>query len=634
MAVTEDDDLKRAPSDWRAYLKEMGESVRIYTWVWRELISSRSKKWAKRSTIGLVAVVILSALQPWFLSRAFNGVVAHDGHRVIWGLGAAVGCKLLAQLCHWFHDHWREYALGDNLGQLDRRTSELFFEKSLGQHLRDSGALSAANVEKGRNRTLEVEQLMLFEGVPVVLEILVPWILLWILSPVAGMVMTVLFLNYAGWLLFLNRRTILTCAPIEAEFRKLNRHRTERWDMIERVKTCGKETEEVRHMSQTFDRIMANDRRFWLWFIRVIMIRGSVNQLLTAGIVCYGFWLVWHGDWSVGLLYPLAQWGSQISDNLWRVGQIEHRLNWNMPSVRSMKEALTQQPEVRDSDVAVEMADEGPLRIEVCGVSHDYPRTADEVRQSANKKVSPVLKGVDFSIEPGEKVALLGPSGAGKTTVMRLLQRYTDPRKGGVRVNGHDLRDVRLASWLSHVGYIPQQAQVLDGTLRYNLLYGLPEEARAQMTDEALWTLMRKLQIDFGDRLTDGLETVVGHRGIRLSGGEAQRVMIGAAAAQRPRFLLVDEATSSLDSTTEKAVQHGLAELLGDRSVSALIIAHRLSTVRDLCTKFVVLRGAESLVDGETQIEAVAHSFEELYAISPTFRRLADDQGLNIRKSA
>jgi ABC-type multidrug transport system fused ATPase/permease subunit len=193
------------------------------------------------------------------------------------------------------------------------------------------------------------------------------------------------------------------------------------------------------------------------------------------------------------------------------------------------------------------------------------------------------------------------------------------------------LRDVRLSSWLNLIAYVPQQAQVFDGTVRDNLLYRFTDEP-ITVPDRELWAIMRKLKIDFGDRLTDGLDTRVGRHGIELSGGEQQRLMIGAAAMRKPVFMVVDEATASLDATTEKAVQRGLEEVLGAH-ISALIITHRLSTVRRLCSKFFVLRDAEGLAAGESQLEAAASSFEELYEISPTFRMLADDQGVVILDS-
>ena len=146
-------------------------------------------------------------------------------------------------------------------------------------------------------------------------------------------------------------------------------------------------------------------------------------------------------------------------------------------------------------------------------------------------------------------------------------------------------------------------------------------------TDEKLWEFVRTLRGDFGRRLKKGLDTAVGERGLKLSGGQAQRLMIIAAAIKKPRFMIIDEATSNLDSSTEKAVHAGLAEILkGD--VSALVVAHRLSTVQDLCDTFIVLRPAEDVAKGESQIEAIGHSFEELYRISPTFRQLARDQNL------
>ena len=135
--------------------------------------------------------------------------------------------------------------------------------------------------------------------------------------------------------------------------------------------------------------------------------------------------------------------------------------------------------------------------------------------------------------------------------------------------------------------------------------------------------------MDFGSRLTHGLETLVGRQGMKLSGGEAQRVMIAACALKRPRFMIIDEATSSLDAENQAAVQEGLEELLATVNASALIIAHRLSTVMR-CDKFVVLRQVDDLKQGESQVECIADSVGELFARSPTFRRLAALEGVYV----
>jgi ABC-type multidrug transport system fused ATPase/permease subunit len=149
------------------------------------------------------------------------------------------------------------------------------------------------------------------------------------------------------------------------------------------------------------------------------------------------------------------------------------------------------------------------------------------------------------------------------------------------------------------------------------------------ITDEEIWSMMRTLQIDFGDRLVQGLDTRIGYNGIKLSGGQNQRLMIGAAALKQPKFMIIDEATSSLDATTERLVQDGLEKVLDE--CGALIVTHRLNTVRRICDRFILIDRAE----GEGgHIEAIADSFEALADISATFRALASDQGIQLAATA
>jgi ABC-type multidrug transport system fused ATPase/permease subunit len=204
-----------------------------------------------------------------------------------------------------------------------------------------------------------------------------------------------------------------------------------------------------------------------------------------------------------------------------------------------------------------------------------------------------------------------------------------DPTEGRILIDGVDLREVNLGTWLTQIGYVAQQFEVFNGTIRYNLTYGLSEERKRTITDQDIWDIMRTLQIDFGDRLNDGLDTRIGYNGIKLSGGQNQRLMIGAAALKEPRFMIIDEATSSLDATTERLVQDGLEKVLDN--CGALIVTHRLNTVRRICDRFILI----DRIDGRGgTIQAVANSFEELADISDTFRTLAADQGIELTKHA
>lgn len=614
---------------WTRRITALKEGIGVCRWIWQELINKESKKWARRMMVALGISTVFGVTQPWLLKFVFDGITSANINLIYMGAGGFLICRLAQAVCYHIYMTAREWVAGYNAGHLDKKSSELFFEKSLGQHIQDGAILNAHNVEKGRAQVLNIENMLIFDGFQSILELLLSFVFLWFLSPVAGLVMTALLAEYVSLSTYLNQKVIEVCMPIDKEFRRLNRHMKERWDKIERVKTCGKEIEEVETITSWFSRIIKQDRDFWLWMIKIFTIRGLTKTAAIMIIITYGVWRTWSGVWSIGFLYPLFSWSTQVGENLWRLGHIEHQINWNMPAVRSMKHALTLETQIKDKDTAVAVNGKNGIRVEFSGVTHTYPAFGIEEKNNSDKSPQKVLNRVSFTVMPGEKVGIIGSSGAGKTTIIRLLQRYMDPDHGSILINGVSLKNVLLSSWLKTLAYIPQQAQIFDGTIRYNLTYGLDQNGREKISDDELWKIMRKLQIDFGERLTNGLDTPVGRNGLKLSGGQAQRLMIGAAAIRKPSFMIIDEATSSLDSTTEKAVQGGLTEVL-HKDMGALIITHRLSTIRGICTKFVVLKSTESLDNDETQIETLAYSFEELYRLSPTFRTLARDQEIKI----
>ena len=185
----------------------------------------------------------------------------------------------------------------------------------------------------------------------------------------------------------------------------------------------------------------------------------------------------------------------------------------------------------------------------------------------------PILKGVSFTVKPGKRVAIVGPSGSGKTTISRLLFRFYDPVSGAVRLDGHDLRDVTQASVRAAIGMVPQDTVMFNSTIGYNIGYGRNGASR---DDIAAASKMASID-QFIAGLPDGYETMVGERGLKLSGGEKQRVAIARAILKKPSIFLFDEATSALDSRTEKEIQHALDTV--SKSQTTLVIAHRLSTI-------------------------------------------------------
>jgi ATP-binding cassette subfamily B protein len=267
------------------------------------------------------------------------------------------------------------------------------------------------------------------------------------------------------------------------------------------------------------------------------------------------------------------------------LGWIYRNLRQSMTDIEQMYKLLGETSEVVDEPGAPAL-EPGPGRITFEHVSFSYD------------KRRPILKDVSFEIPPGKTVAIVGPTGGGKTTIARLLFRFYDPLAGSIRIDGHDLKAVTQESARRVIGVVPQDTVLFNDSIYYNIAYG-----RLDATPEEVMAAARRAQLtDFIAKLPDGYLTRVGERGLKLSGGEKQRVAIARVILKNPEILIFDEATSSLDSRTEQEIQASLKQVAAHHTT--LIIAHRLSTVVD-ADEIIVLddgriteRGShEALVD-------------------------------------
>jgi ATP-binding cassette subfamily B protein len=276
-------------------------------------------------------------------------------------------------------------------------------------------------------------------------------------------------------------------------------------------------------------------------------------------------------------------------------------------------EVLDLEPMIREAPDAVALP-AGDRSIEFDRVSFSYPSGSDVSLPSLEEVSLPehggpvdVLHDVSFRIEPGHLVALVGHSGAGKSTIAGLVSRLYDATGGSVRVGGVDVRRVTLRSLQDAIGVVSQDAHLFHDTIRANLVYARPEA-----TEEELWTALEGARIASLVRtLPDGLDTVVGDRGYRMSGGEKQRLAIARVLLKGPGIVILDEATAHLDSESEVAVQHALDTALSGRT--SLVIAHRLSTIRSADQILVVDGGRITETGTHDELLALGGRYADLY---------------------
>ena len=303
-------------------------------------------------------------------------------------------------------------------------------------------------------------------------------------------------------------------------------------------------------------------------------------SLATAMVYGFGGVMAVNGELQVGTLVALTALLARLYGPLTAMSNVRVDIMTALVSFERVFEVLDLEPLVAEAPDAVAIPP-GPVELEVDSVSFHYPG-ADEVSLASLESVAhgdrrgsgPVLTDISFTVEPGQTVALVGPSGAGKTTITALVARLYDPSSGEVRINGVPLTRATEESLRSVVGMVTQEAHLFHDTIRANLLY-----ARPGATAQELWSVLEQAQIrSLVEALPEGLDTVVGDRGHRLSGGEKQRIALARLLLKAPGLIILDEATAHLDSESEAAVQRALDEALESRT--ALVIAHRLSTVR------------------------------------------------------
>jgi ATP-binding cassette subfamily B protein len=338
-----------------------------------------------------------------------------------------------------------------------------------------------------------------------------------------------------------------------------------------------------------------------------------VSALALALVYGLGGWLALRGRLEAGTVVTLGLLLTRLYAPLTALASARVDAMTALVSFERVFEVLDLEPLITEKPSAVRVPD-GPAAIEFDAVHFAYP-SAERVSLASLEEVATldtrsgveVLHGVSFRVEPGQLVALVGSSGAGKSTIASLVPRLYDVDGGTVRLSGVDVRDLSFESLRETLGMVTQDGHLFHDTIRANLRFAAPGAS-----DDELWESLRKARLaTLVESLPDGLDTVVGERGYRLSGGERQRLTIARLLLARPRVVILDEATAHLDSTSEAAVQAALVEALAGRT--ALVIAHRLSTIRAADAIVVVEDGRVVEHGTHTELLVAGGRYAELY---------------------
>jgi subfamily B ATP-binding cassette protein MsbA len=336
-------------------------------------------------------------------------------------------------------------------------------------------------------------------------------------------------------------------------------------------------------------------------------IRATFFGILTfcafGGVVAVlwqGGRLVLDGTLTAGALVSFLLYALYVAGAVGSLGSLFGVYQEAVGAARRTFDLLATESEIANPALPVKLAK--PVRGEV---------ELKNVRFAYSGGLPEVISDLTLRIAPGEVVALVGPSGAGKTTVASLIPRFWDVTSGSIRVDGHDVRSLALEDLRGAIGMVPQEPALFSGTVRENIAYALTDEGQTPSEEEIRHAAAAAHATEFIDRLVEGFDTLVGERGVKLSGGQRQRLAIARVFLKNPAIVILDEATSSLDSESERLVEEAMEELLQGRST--LIIAHRLSTVQRADRVVVIDRGRVVEEGRHSDLLAAEGMYSRLY---------------------
>ncbi len=537
----------------------------------------------------MAIIQMVNLVQPYIYGRMIDAIVAKKAITLFAVLtGVWVSTKVLNIVLSYFKGM---YELRNFDWDVNRRMNDVSLEKvfgfSIGQHRNQHSGVNQETIKTGQHSLESIAFMVCYEFLPLVLQTIFAIGALMYFSVLIGLVA---FAGAAGYTLIcikLNKMSAPDLKIIDDYHKESAKKHSEILRNISLIMTNVKQKTVVSNFLGHWDALAEKARAVWTRYefwahVRWLVITGTEVAVISLGVL-----LVYGGKFTPGGLITCMFWTNNVFGRLGSLGSMQRQFMKASASVKQYIDLMKMKSDIEMS--------ENPQRPKIAGrvvfdnVSFKYPVRLKEGETNEEVKSGEALSGINFTIEPGQKVALVGHSGAGKSTIINLLLRAYDPNDGSISVDGVDLKELDLSYYHRNIGMVEQHVELFDNTLRYNIAFGMNSDQTNASDDQLEWVAKASCITKFFHRLEHGFDTIIGEKGVKLSGGERQRVGIARALIKKPKILIFDEATSNLDAENEVLIHKAIREASKGRTT--IVIAHRLSTIMDADKIFVFHEG-------------------------------------------
>ncbi|MEK9131530.1 MAG: ABC transporter ATP-binding protein [Patescibacteria group bacterium] len=552
-------------------------------------------------TVFVFLIEAINLAQPYYWGKLVDGFFKGDSSQVaqlLWIIGGIMLADVLLDYIRTIIENGKFVFRISRV--IDVHTVTRASSLSLGQITSQNSGFRQKVANQGSNALQNTVQMALYDTLPLIALVLVAFMFLFLSNVILGyIVLATVLVSLA-----ISIPSSIKMAKTVRKYREMDDKVGQQYSEILRslplILLSAQEKETIARYKQDYTQSANFAEKIWLKYLTIVVLpRDLLTKIGNLLLIGSGATLVLQGSITAGSLVTVLAWANMIFTRTERFSKLLRRFVIMSVDVARYFEIVDLKPTIAPNHDGFKIE-----TIEQCiefrNVSFSYPESKND---------NNALHNISFSIKAGEVCAIVGHSGAGKSTIVNLLLRGFDPQEGEVLVDGKNLKAIEIGSFRKQVGYVEQQVRLWDDTLRANLLFGIKHP---ELITEAMLTVVAEQSkiSSFFDRLPNGFDTKIGENGVRLSGGERQRVAIARALLRDPKLLILDEATNSLDTINDAYIQQAMRDAM--KGKTGIIIAHRLSTISHADKIIVMEKGKVAGIGNHTELLASCEQYKNL----------------------